>query len=263
MSNGLYAPTSLDGTDEILDRLWAQMTKEIETINPQTENWKIQNLPLARVKKIMKAEEFVIQELEKDRLRAEKKSDEEAGKHKLMIAADAPILLSRACELLVRELTCRAWRHTERNKRRTLQRQDIHAAVGESEVYDFLIDIVPRVTPANRVQQQQQPPPQPQHDPSSCAPPSMVEAPTVSSAASTSSDPNLNNLKNQQQQEQGNLQQQTAEALQAQLQLFHQQQQQQQQQHNISSVAEGSSMDSQGEQSQQAENGEWDESLNM
>ena len=42
----------------------------------------------------------------------------------------------------------RAWRHTERNRRRTLQRQDLHAAVGESEVYDFLIDIVPRVTTA-------------------------------------------------------------------------------------------------------------------
>ena len=138
-----------------------QMTKEIKEIDPKEENWKIQNLPLARVKKIMKAEEFVIQELEKDRLRAEDKSEEEASKHKLMIAADAPILLSRACELLVRELTCRAWQHTERNRRRTLQRQDIHAAVGESEVYDFLIDIVPRVTPAARGQQQPL-----QHDPS-------------------------------------------------------------------------------------------------
>jgi nuclear transcription factor Y gamma len=63
-----------------------------------------------------------------------------------MIAGEAPVLLGKACELLIKELTVRAWRHTERNRRRTLQRQDIHAAVGESEVFDFLIDIVPRVT---------------------------------------------------------------------------------------------------------------------
>jgi len=54
--------------------------------------------------------------------------------------------MSKACELLIKDLSFRAWRHTERSRRRTLQRQDLHAAVGESEVYDFLIDIVPRVT---------------------------------------------------------------------------------------------------------------------
>lgn len=65
---------------------------------------------------------------------------------KFMISGEAPVLMSKACELLIKDLSFRAWRHTERNRRRTLQRQDLHAAVGESEVYDFLIDIVPRVT---------------------------------------------------------------------------------------------------------------------
>lgn len=100
----------------------------------------------------MKAEEFVMQELEKDDLRQKGQHVEDDFKSniKFMIAADAPIIMSRACELLIRELTCRAWQHTERNRRRTLQRQDVHAAVGESEVYDFLIDIVPRVTSGPR-----------------------------------------------------------------------------------------------------------------
>lgn len=91
-----------------------------------------------------------MQELEKDRLKAEgaePDSDDKPG-IKFMIAGEAPVVVSRACELLIRELTCRAWQHTERNRRRTLQRQDIHAAVGESDVYDFLIDIVPRVAPS-------------------------------------------------------------------------------------------------------------------
>ena len=38
-----------------------------------------------------------------------------------MISAEAPLVFSKACELFVKELTLRAWIHTEDNKRRTLQ----------------------------------------------------------------------------------------------------------------------------------------------
>jgi len=95
-----------------------------------------------------------MQELEKERIRSERAAGgvaEEAQDRpniKFMISGEAPILMSKACELLIKDLSFRAWQHTERNRRRTLQRQDLHAAVGESEVYDFLIDIVPRVQAA-------------------------------------------------------------------------------------------------------------------
>ena len=98
----------------------------------------------------MKSEEFILQELEKEKQQkaAEEGQGGETEKSnvKFMISGEAPVLMSKACELLIKDLSFRAWRHTERNRRRTLQRQDLHAAVGESEVYDFLIDIVPRVT---------------------------------------------------------------------------------------------------------------------
>lgn len=38
----------------------------------------------------------------------------------------------------------RAWIHAEENKRRTLQRSDIASALSKSDMFDFLIDIVPR-----------------------------------------------------------------------------------------------------------------------
>ena len=41
--------------------------------------------------------------------------------HEQMISAEAPLVFSKACELFVKELTLRAWTHTEDNKRRTLQ----------------------------------------------------------------------------------------------------------------------------------------------
>ena len=100
----------------------------------------------------MKSEDVMLQEMERER--QEKLAAEEGQQAaptnekttKFMISGEAPVLMSKACELMIKDLSFRAWRHTERNRRRTLQKQDLHAAVGESEVYDFLIDIVPRVT---------------------------------------------------------------------------------------------------------------------
>lgn len=61
-----------------------------------------------------------------------------------MISAEAPVVFSKACELFIIELTCRSWYHTNEAKRRTLQRSDIAMAVSNNDVFDFLIDIVPR-----------------------------------------------------------------------------------------------------------------------
>jgi nuclear transcription factor Y gamma len=62
---------------------------------------KSSELPLARIKKIMKLDEEV-----------------------KMISAEAPILFAKAAELFIQEVTVRAWLHTEENKRRTLQVMD-------------------------------------------------------------------------------------------------------------------------------------------
>lgn len=82
---------------------------------------KTQSLPLARIKKIMKLDGDV-----------------------KMISAEAPMLFSKAAEIFIHELTLRAWVHTEDNKRRTLQRNDIAMAITKYDQFDFLIDIVPR-----------------------------------------------------------------------------------------------------------------------
>jgi nuclear transcription factor Y, gamma len=78
-------------------------------------------LPLARIKKVMKADPEV-----------------------KMISAEAPILFAKGCDVFITELTMRAWIHAEENKRRTLQRSDIASALAKSDMFDFLIDIVPR-----------------------------------------------------------------------------------------------------------------------
>ncbi|KAF7296263.1 CBFD-NFYB-HMF domain-containing protein [Mycena chlorophos] len=81
-------------------------------------------LPLARIKKVMKSDPDV-----------------------KMIAADAPILFCKACEIFIAEITARAFIVADSNKRRTLSRADIAKALTKSDQFDFLIDIVPREDP--------------------------------------------------------------------------------------------------------------------
>ncbi|GAV73503.1 CBFD_NFYB_HMF domain-containing protein [Cephalotus follicularis] len=100
-----------------LQVFWSNQMQEIE----QTTDFKNHSLPLARIKKIMKADEDV-----------------------RMISAEAPVIFAKACEMFILELTLRSWIHTEENKRRTLQKNDIAAAISRTDVFDFLVDIIPR-----------------------------------------------------------------------------------------------------------------------
>jgi len=103
---------------DILATYWQQTINHLET---DQHDFKIHQLPLARIKKVMKADPEV-----------------------KMISAEAPILFAKGCDIFITELTMRAWIHAEDNKRRTLQRSDIAAALAKSDMFDFLIDIVPR-----------------------------------------------------------------------------------------------------------------------
>lgn len=93
----------------------------ISSIEHDDHEFKVHQLPLARIKKVMKADEDV-----------------------KMISAEAPILFAKGCDIFITELSMRAWIHAEEHKRRTLQRSDIASALQRSDMFDFLIDIVPR-----------------------------------------------------------------------------------------------------------------------
>ena len=103
---------------DILMIYWQHIISHLEN---DTHDFKLHHLPLARIKKVMKADPEV-----------------------KMISAEAPILFAKGCDIFITELTMRAWIHAEENKRRTLQRSDIASALAKSDMFDFLIDIVPR-----------------------------------------------------------------------------------------------------------------------
>lgn len=121
----------LQGTArDILTTYWQHVINHLEGEN---HDYKIHQLPLARIKKVMKADPEV-----------------------KMISAEAPILFAKGCDIFITELTMRAWIHAEDNKRRTLQRSDIAAALSKSDMFDFLIDIVPREEAASHAKRSSQ-----------------------------------------------------------------------------------------------------------
>lgn len=85
------------------------------------------DLPLTRIKNIMKSDEDV-----------------------RMIRAEAPRLLAKACELFILELTIRSWAFSEKNKRRNLHKEDVQAAVRNTDIFDFLDGIINTTDPLKR-----------------------------------------------------------------------------------------------------------------
>ena len=117
---------------ELNDKL-IKLKEEIEKMpKNDIEQFKDQKLPLARIKKIMKSDEDV-----------------------RMISAEAPILFAKACEMFIIEMTHKAYYYAKKNNRKTLQRNDIAAAITDTEIYDFLLDIMPREEIINNAKDKQ------------------------------------------------------------------------------------------------------------
>ncbi|KAI0278539.1 histone-fold-containing protein [Russula aff. rugulosa BPL654] len=106
---------------EFLHSFWQ---RQVDAAEQETPDYRHPPLPLARIKKVMKSDPDV-----------------------KMIAADAPILFCKACEIFIAEITARAFIVADSNKRRTLSRADIAKALSKSDQFDFLIDVVPRDEP--------------------------------------------------------------------------------------------------------------------
>ncbi|KAG5617963.1 hypothetical protein H5410_017787 [Solanum commersonii] len=98
-----------------LQLFWAAQLQEIK----QIRDFRVHSLPISRVKKIMKSDKDV---------------------H--MISAEAPVLIAKACELFIQELTHRSWLNAQEYQRRTLKKTDFITVLRETELFDFLVDAI-------------------------------------------------------------------------------------------------------------------------
>ncbi|KAM0687528.1 CCAAT- binding transcription factor component, partial [Conglomerata obtusa] len=108
-----------------IEQYWQKAIESARVDKMNNRNFK---LPLARIKRLMKVEEEV-----------------------KMVANEVPVLFSKVTEHFVEELTLRAWINTESNRRRILQKNDLGVAVKTSDMFDFLIYVIPKGESINEV----------------------------------------------------------------------------------------------------------------
>lgn len=102
---------------DMLSKFWRTQTREMNELPIGSEqDFKNHNdLPLARIKRIMKSDEDV-----------------------RMISAEAPVLFAKACEIFVLELAVRSWGAAGKNKRKVISKDDVETAIKTTDFFDFL-----------------------------------------------------------------------------------------------------------------------------
>ncbi|WVZ07009.1 hypothetical protein V8G54_020355 [Vigna mungo] len=100
-----------------LRSFWEKQLLDIQA----AEAFKSQHkLPLARIRRIMKTDADV-----------------------QMVSAETPMLMSKACEIFIQELTYRAWMRAEESNKSTVQPCDVAKVIMQNHAMQFLTDIVP------------------------------------------------------------------------------------------------------------------------
>ncbi|XP_015169102.1 nuclear transcription factor Y subunit gamma-like isoform X8 [Solanum tuberosum] len=104
---------------ENLSCFWNRQKEEILRADPKRKP----EMPISRIRRAMKSNDQV-----------------------KMVSAHSTVLLSKAIEMFIMELTLRAWMQADQGKCRTLKRYDFARAIRDEELFDFLSDIVPLQT---------------------------------------------------------------------------------------------------------------------
>ncbi|XP_027771311.1 nuclear transcription factor Y subunit C-1-like [Solanum pennellii] len=101
-----------------LEMFWKSQQNQMENIKDFKDRLL---LPPTRIKKIMKKNEDV-----------------------RMVAGESPVLLAKACELFIQDLTLRSSLHAQENHRRILKKDDLTDVIVQTDYFDFLLDVFHR-----------------------------------------------------------------------------------------------------------------------
>lgn len=96
----------------INEQFWSKKLKEV---NSENNCFLKHELPLARIKKLMRVEEDVRN-----------------------VASEVPQLFSKVTQVFIEEITYKALEKASMRKKRIIQKEDVHEVITSSEIYDFL-----------------------------------------------------------------------------------------------------------------------------
>ncbi|EGD76414.1 hypothetical protein PTSG_07533 [Salpingoeca rosetta] len=109
-----------DTADNFAANFWK---KQLAT-SKKPQDFRVQQVPVNRVKRIMRLDEQVKQ-----------------------LSLDAPIIMAKAAEFFIAQLTTAAWKETTQENKRVIQPRHIRNAAKQEEQYDFLVDILNELIP--------------------------------------------------------------------------------------------------------------------
>jgi len=115
-----------------IEEYWINQSLNIQSIDSLSHNYKKTNLPLSRLRRIMRGEDEIKFQM---------------GLQKCNLSTDAPIVMNLACNLFIKELVLKAFTHTKEKDRVTLVEGDLLNSLVHDEMYDFFMDFIqPQVT---------------------------------------------------------------------------------------------------------------------
>ena len=122
---------SATSVEDELDRMWKTQVDSVQSgtstikdldiivVDDKKDFKKHNDLPIARIKRIMKSDQDV-----------------------RMISAETPVIFARACEMFIMDLTIRSTQFAEYdNERLVLTKKSILDTIKNTDIFDFLMEI--------------------------------------------------------------------------------------------------------------------------
>ena len=122
---------SATSVEDELDRMWKTQVDSVQSgtstikdldiivVDDKKDFKKHNDLPIARIKRIMKSDQDV-----------------------RMISAETPVIFARACEMFIMDITIRSTQFAEYdNERLVLTKKSILDTIKNTEIFDFLMEI--------------------------------------------------------------------------------------------------------------------------
>jgi singapore isolate B (sub-type 7) whole genome shotgun sequence assembly, scaffold_8 len=122
---------SATSVEDELDRMWKTQVDSVQSgtstikdldiivVDDKKDFKKHNDLPIARIKRIMKSDQDV-----------------------RMISAETPVIFARACEMFIMDITIRSTQFAEYdNERLVLTKKSILDTIKNTDIFDFLMEI--------------------------------------------------------------------------------------------------------------------------
>ena len=129
MTLELYRHAQHQKLQQQLHAFWEAQSESIASIDPATFDFAKTEIPITRIRRIMRIEDDANAQL---------------GYKRFSVSIDATVMVAKLCELFILDLSTRGWSYAADSNRKTLRRGDLVMATTRDEMLHFLTDVLHR-----------------------------------------------------------------------------------------------------------------------